>query len=113
MCLVEEGPWEPDDIESQLRRLQERLYGCVDVAVDGHLAKLYPDSKGKRVIIRLDCYDTPEKSVKEFFERFADLVREWDEVQRDIKQLGFIDSLELSIREERYAMGANKRVEGG
>jgi hypothetical protein len=95
MVLVEEGPWETSEVENRLRQLQERLYGYVDIAVDGHLANLYPDSKGKRITIRLNCYDTPEESVKEFFERFANHVKQWDEVQREIKRLGFVNSLEF------------------
>jgi hypothetical protein len=54
LVLVEEGPWDPDETDVQLRRIQDRLYDCVDAAVDGHLAGKYPDSRGKPVVIRLD-----------------------------------------------------------
>ena len=71
MVLVEEGPWPSKDTESNLRRIQERLYHCVDVALDGGLWRLFPDSYGKLVVVQLDCYNVPEHDVREFFERFS------------------------------------------
>jgi glutathione S-transferase len=68
VVLVEEGPWR--DPESALRRLQERLYGCID-ALDGQLAAQFPESSGKRIVIHLDCYNLPEATVAPFFERFS------------------------------------------
>lgn len=69
MVLVEEGPWQPP-FEAQLRRLQNRLYGCIDVAIDGALAGKFPDSLGSNVIVRLDCYNVPREAVSDFFEKF-------------------------------------------
>lgn len=71
MVLVEEGSWAQEAIEANLRRIQERLYSCIDVALDGGLWRLYPDSYGKQVVVQLDCYNVPEAEVKEFFARFA------------------------------------------
>ena len=47
MVLVEEGPWPSKDTEGNLRRIQGRLYHCLDVALDGGLWRLYPDSYGQ------------------------------------------------------------------
>lgn len=71
MVLVEQGPWAQGSIESNLKRLQERLYRCIDVALDGGLWRLYPDSYGKPVTVQLDCYNVPKAEVTEFFNRFA------------------------------------------
>ena len=71
MVLVEEGPWVPHEIQRNLRRIQERLYQCIDVALDGGLWRLYPDSYGKPLIVQLDGYDLPEVEVREFFGRFS------------------------------------------
>lgn len=71
MVLVEEGPW-PKPINEQLRRVQTRLYGCIDAAIDGQLAEQFPESKGKKIIIQLDCYNLPREEVSEFFDRFSD-----------------------------------------
>jgi hypothetical protein len=71
MVLVEDGPWTSDATESNLHRIQERLYHCVDVALDGGLWRLYPDSYGKHLIVQLDCYNAPESAVRDFFTRFS------------------------------------------
>jgi hypothetical protein len=71
MVLVEEGPWDPQEIESHLRRVQQRLYDCIDVALDGEFWRLYPSSYGKPLRVQLDGYGLPEAEVREFFARFS------------------------------------------
>jgi hypothetical protein len=71
MILVEEGPWADHTIESNLRRLQDRLYGCIDAALDGQLAGQFPETVGEQVLIRVHGYDIPEERVRSFFDRFA------------------------------------------
>ena len=93
MVLVEEGPWGDDELLPNLRRVQQRFYNCVDLAIDGQLAKLYPESKGKPAVVRLDCYDTPDAPVREFVDRFAAYVRDAADIQRDLKSKGFVASL--------------------
>lgn len=70
MVLVE-GPWD-SDIEDHMRSLQDRMFGCLSAALDGHLAAQFPEAKGLNVLIRVDCYDVPHDEVKAFFRRFAD-----------------------------------------
>lgn len=72
MVLVEEGPW--DDVSTNLRRLQDRLYSCIDAAIDGKLTELYPESVGASVVIRLDGYGLPMPDSREFFDRFSSAV---------------------------------------
>jgi hypothetical protein len=93
IILVETGPWAPGAEEAELRRIQGRLYACVDVAVDGHLAAKYPNSKGRPVRIQLDTYDIPEGLVRPFFDRFADHVTAWSEVQQAIQAKRNIESI--------------------
>lgn len=95
MVLVVEGPWPDGEIIPRLRELQERLYNYVDVAVDGQLASKYPASKGKGVVIRLDCYDTPENVVANFYDRFSKHIMNSEAIQQDIKTKAFIKSLEF------------------
>ena len=71
MVLLEQGPWPLAEVEANLRRLQERMYGCVEAALNGQLAELYPETHGGQVIVRLDGYDLPQAEVQEFFERFS------------------------------------------
>jgi len=70
MVLVEQGPW-LGSLEPELRRIQERLYGCLDAALDGQLAEKFPESAGKRIVIRLDCYNVPQDEVANFYQRFS------------------------------------------
>jgi hypothetical protein len=69
MVLVEEGWTGP--IDAHLRALQDRLYGCLNAALDGHLADQFPDSRGKAVVIRVDCYDLDREELDDFVSRFA------------------------------------------
>jgi hypothetical protein len=55
MVLVEQGPW-AGPIANEMRRLQDRLYGTLDAAIDGQLAEQFPESKGKQSLS--NCTDT-------------------------------------------------------
>lgn len=103
LVLVEEGPWKTAEIPAHLQRIQARLYDCVDAAIDGHLVKKYPDSRGKPVVIRLNCFDTPNTSVRELITRFAESIRESEEVQRDLIAQGFVSSLSFEYKSRRSA----------
>jgi hypothetical protein len=70
MVLVE-GPWD-GATEDHLRSLQDRMFGCLDAALDGQLAAQFPEAKGLSVLIRVDCYDVPRDEVEAFFSRFTD-----------------------------------------
>ena len=83
MILVEEGPWD-GATEANLRRVQDRLFGCVEAALEGLLAEKFPESVGKTIIIELDGYNLPEHDVREFFCAFADGVLELDEYKREL-----------------------------
>lgn len=71
MVLVEEGPWY-DAVHEHLTQLQERLYGCLDATLDGQLAEKFPKSKGKTVVVQVDCYDVPQTAVDDFIQRFSE-----------------------------------------
>jgi hypothetical protein len=75
MVLVEQGPWN-NSADDHLRALQERLYGCLEAALDGHLAEHFPKAANKKVIVRVDCYDVPRSDVDEFMDRFSQGVAE-------------------------------------
>jgi hypothetical protein len=47
---------------------------CIDAALDGQLAELYPETQGGQVIVRVDGYDLPQEEVREFFARFSSCV---------------------------------------
>jgi len=58
LVLIEAGTW--DGSQAQLLKLQQKLNTYVAFAVDGGLEERYPESAGKRVIIRLDLYAPPD-----------------------------------------------------
>jgi hypothetical protein len=99
MVLVEEGPWPHNEVEANLRRVQERLYNCVDAALDGQLAERFPESKGKPLVIRLDAYNLPEQELREFFALFAESVPRLPEYAAALAVSNFVGrmSFELSI----------------
>ena len=100
LVLVEQGPWESQQIESNLRRLQERLYGCIDAALDGAFAEQYPESVGKPVLIRLDAYNVPEPELRSFFERFTGAVLQTPDYAAALKTSGNVPSIEFALNVE-------------
>ncbi|TXH05499.1 MAG: hypothetical protein E6R07_01435 [Nevskiaceae bacterium] len=99
MVLVEEGPWK-GAIQTQLRRVQERLYGCLDAALDGQLAEKFPESNGKRVVIQLDCYNLPRDKVAEFFNNFSSGVLEMPDYQQALKESSFVKGISFELNFE-------------
>lgn len=93
MVLVEQGPWE--DVKANLRRVQDRLYTCVDAAIEGKLVELYPDSVGANVLIRLDGYNLPMPDTQEFFNRFSSTVLELQDYKASIYNSPHISGIQF------------------
>lgn len=93
MVLVEEGPW--DDITENLRRVQDRLYACVDAAIEGKLAELYPDSTGADVLIRLDGYSLPMPETQKFFDTFSSSILELPEYAAALKSSPYVSGIQF------------------
>ncbi|NYE29697.1 hypothetical protein HDE78_002663 [Rhodanobacter sp. K2T2] len=95
MVLVEEGPWE--DVASNLRRVQSRLYGCIDAAIDGHLAQQFPESNGKHVTVQLDCYSVPQEDVSKFFEAFSSSVLLIPDYKDALQSSSFVAGIDFQV----------------
>ena len=79
LVLVEAGPWTDAAVEDRLTALQDRLFGCLEAALDGQVAKRFPEAVDKKVIVRVDCYDcygAARDEVDAFMQRFSAGVRE-------------------------------------
>ncbi len=100
MVLVEEGPWPVDEIEANLRRMQERLYNCVDAAIDGQLAEQFPESNEGLITIRLDGYDLPQEQVRELFERFSRSIFKIPDYAAALQQSPFVTGLKFEVNLE-------------
>ena len=101
MVLVEEGPW-VDAIDNQVRRVQARLYGCIDAALEGQLAEKFPESNGKKVVIQLDCYNLPKTEVAEFFERFAKGVFSTPAYKQALENNRFVTDISFHAKFESF-----------
>jgi hypothetical protein len=99
MVLVEEGPWR-GPVEDQLRRVQERLYGCLDAALEGQLAEKFPESSGKKIIIQLDCYNLPRGEVAEFFDKFSTGVLAVPDYLKALKESQFVRGISFELNFE-------------
>lgn len=71
LVLVEQGPW-LDASENHLCALQDRLYGCLEAALDGQVAERFPRAANMKVVVRVDCYGLPREHVDEFMGRFSE-----------------------------------------
>ena len=96
MVLVESGPWR-GPLDLHLRNLQERLYGCVDAALDGQLAEQFPESAGKSVVIQLDCYNLPKDEVQTFFTAFANGVFSIADYRAALTKSKFVKSISFDL----------------
>lgn len=96
MVLVEEGPWE-NSVSDNLRRIQDRLYGCVDAALDGQLAQQFPETMGKKLIVQLDCYNLPRDKVTEFFEEFSRGIFALPEYRQALSRSPFVRGIGFEI----------------
>jgi hypothetical protein len=99
MVLVEQGPW-TGLIDDQLKRLQERLYGTIDAALEGQLAEQFPESKGKKLIVQLDAYNVPRAEVSEFFDRFSGGVLSTPDYRQALKNNQFVKGITFELNFE-------------
>src|SRR3954454_18961996 len=73
LVLVEQGPWS-GAIEDHLKVLQDRLYGCLEAALDGQVAERFLRAANMKMVVRVDCYGVPRDDVDEFIDRFSESV---------------------------------------
>jgi hypothetical protein len=105
LVLVEQGPWRAEEVDAHLRRLQDRLYDCIDVALDGTFADKYSEASGGPIVIRVDGYDLPEEPVRQFFARFAGVVLQLPEYAAALAASNVVPSIgfELNLETLRTA----------
>jgi hypothetical protein len=96
MVLVEEGPWTPP-FDDELRRIQTRLYECVDAALDGQIASKFPESRGKRLVVQLDGYQLPNKEVDSFFRRFAAAALAVEDYRRALASCPYVSEVAFEL----------------
>jgi hypothetical protein len=97
MVLVEEGPWDETAVQTQLHRVQERLLGTLDAALDGQLCEQFPQSRGTNVVIQIDAYNLPRTEIAEFFERFSEGALQIPDYQRILLNNKFVRSVSFEL----------------
>ena len=99
MILIEQGPWDTAAISDHLRRIQERLYTCLDAALDGAVTAEYPESRGKPLMIRLEVFNVPEAELRGFFGRFASEAPKLPDYAKALREQQFFPmvSFELNV----------------
>ena len=65
---------------------------------DGALAVKYPNSKGKAVVIRIDCYNVPKEPVESFIRRFASGVLLLPDYAASLSSNEFVAEIEFDIQ---------------
>jgi hypothetical protein len=96
MVLVEEGPWS-SPVENHLIKLQNRLYGCLDAALDGMLVDDFPESKGKCLVIQIDCYNLNKSIIEPFFRDFSSNVLNIPDYSSALKENPFVKQISFEI----------------
>lgn len=104
MVLVEEGDW-GGELSEHLHRIQNRLYECIDAALDGQLAEQFPNSKGKKVVIQIDCYDAPRKPIEDFFLEFSNAVMKLPDYANSLAENSFVQSIDFQINFDSTSQG--------
>jgi hypothetical protein len=104
LYLIEQGPWSSDAM-THLHAIQDRVYACFDLAVDGRLAAGHPDSSGRPVVIRVDAYDTPAGKVAGFVRFLADVIAGSPDHQDALRRSPHVTSIDFECVEKHLRRG--------
>jgi hypothetical protein len=104
LYLIDQGPWRADAM-THLHAIQDRVYACFDLAVDGELAARHPDSAGRPVVIRVDAYDTPPGKVAGFVRFLAELIERSPAHQDKLRRSTHVPSIAFECVEKRLRIG--------
>jgi hypothetical protein len=100
LILVEQGPWDTAAISDQLRRVQDRLYGCLEAALDGSVVARFPECCGKPLVIRLDAFEIPEPELRDFFQTFISEVPKLSDYAEMLRSQRFFPSVSFELNIE-------------
>lgn len=70
LIMVENRPW--GESPDQMLQLQAKINTYLTFALDGEMTRKFPESRGKRLRLQLDCVNEPDAAGW----RFIELVRE-------------------------------------
>ena len=96
MVLVEQGPWSGDEADN-LRRVQDRIYNCVEAAISGGLAAAMPETSGAPVELRLDVLDAPLDLLTKLVQAISSYVGTDPNYQSEIRDSEHLQSLDFEV----------------
>ena len=100
IVLVESGPWE--DINQELYRVQDRLYKCVDNLIEGGLARKFPETRNKKILIQFDGYNLPEARFAEFYNSFSSRIFLIPDFAKALKESDSVKEITFSLNLQQY-----------
>ena len=59
----------------RLKEVQAKLYNAVDAILDGEVAKEFPGTEGKKIVIQLDCRGLPQAELKRYSDAIFQIPR--------------------------------------
>ena len=68
--MMEERPW--DGSEKQLFQIQEKMNAYFSFILDGEMEDAYPQFRGKKVRIRMECVGMPPEEAVKFLQAVYD-----------------------------------------
>ena len=95
LVLVEEGPWK--NAEAELRRVQDRLYNCIEAAIDGQIATRFPETSGGFMTIQLHGYNLPPVPIQAFWQSFSAQVLTLPEYSEALKASDHVSSIAFEL----------------
>src|SRR5215831_12893575 len=110
LYLVEDGPWPRDDNSwnETLAQIQNRVFDAIEVAIDGHLQKQYPESLGKSVRIQIDSPSGVPALLRDLILKIRSHVKSIDEYRNAIALSQYARSLRIVTGEEMGRFAAHE-----
>ena len=71
-----------------------------DAAFDGQVARKFPDTHGKTIILQLDGYNLPILEVSEFFDAFSNNVMKIEDYAQALRDSDFVSDIKFQLNLE-------------
>ncbi len=98
LYLLEDGPWDKDDLPDRLHTLQDRIYNALEAITDGHVGRRLPNSKGRKFRVQVDCNPEAPPEVEELVVKMNKFVCSDNEYQTHLKHGGYARDVRITTR---------------
>ena len=95
LILNENTPWTEKNADEECERIQKRIFGCINLAADGLLAKKHPKTKNKNIIVRVECDGLPRHEMDDMFEYLNDYLFVKEDYRKDLKTNTFFKNIQI------------------